>query len=99
MRMIDELRFEPGEDRDVLVHRKMVLGVARIQRRERRLGELAGKRAQRDGAGPRRVHEQLPVVDLRASPRVVDPSVKEYRVHRGLLSHTPGLLESARGTG
>ena len=85
MRVIDELRLEPREDRDVLVHREVVLGVARVERGERRLGELARKRAQRDGARPRRVHEQLPVVDLRASPRVVDPGVKEYRVHRDLL--------------
>ena len=62
MRMIDELRLEPREDRDVLVHRKVVLGVARIERSERRLGELARKRAQRDRVRPRRIDEQLPVV-------------------------------------
>ena len=53
MRVIDELRLEPREDSDVLVHREVVLGVARVERGERRLGELARKRAQRDGARPR----------------------------------------------
>src|SRR5688572_8264283 len=90
-RMVDELRLELAEDLRALLHGKVVLRLARVERVERGLDQLARERAERDGARARRVDDEVAGIQTLAPDLIREGWIDMDRRHR----NPPGRIRRA----